>query len=220
MSFCDLCSGLTIEKLYPPNVYYHAKTPTALKQSGQSCRLCAFMHWCIIRVDNMDCFPSRIGSSVPGFKIPRLEEEAEPNLKVPKIIPFTTPEPSSHWYPWELEEFNALGPMPSSHRYDPIQIQREEARSPSGKISLLDQQSQLRLQILPEPASKDLSHRGDANGFAYIGMWLKSGKMLTDMTLAVEQGESRQPFRPNSLSRLTRRRGHTRFERSGNERCP
>jgi hypothetical protein len=44
MSFCDLCSGLTIAKLYPPNVYYHASSPSALETSADSCSLCKMMH--------------------------------------------------------------------------------------------------------------------------------------------------------------------------------
>lgn len=73
MSFCDLCNGLTIEKSYPPNIYYHAENLAALEQSGESCRLCAFMHWCITRTDNPDCFHLTSTVPLPAKALPRLE---------------------------------------------------------------------------------------------------------------------------------------------------
>jgi hypothetical protein len=102
-----------------------------------------------------------------------------------KTIPDMTPKTSSSSDFLELE---AVVSTPSSNRYDPIQSPSQ--RKQSGHISFLEWQHQVRLQILPEPAGKDLSRRDDANGFAYIGIWLMSEKMFTDMTLAVEQGET------------------------------
>jgi hypothetical protein len=45
--FCDLCNGLTIAKLYPPNVYHHGESLTVLEQSGKTCRLCMLIYWSI-----------------------------------------------------------------------------------------------------------------------------------------------------------------------------
>ena len=47
MPLCELCRGLTIAKLFPPNIYYHANSLAALEISGQSCSICQMMHWCI-----------------------------------------------------------------------------------------------------------------------------------------------------------------------------
>lgn len=71
---------------------------------------------------------------------------------------------------------------------EPIRLQWTDPTS-SSKLSWGDRRSQLKLQILAEPAIKDLSWREDTNGFAHIGLWLGAGKMRTDMTLAVEEGK-------------------------------
>jgi hypothetical protein len=73
MSFCGLCNGLTIEKLYPPNIYYHAENLTALEQSGKTCRLCAFMHWCITRTDDPHCFHLTSALPLSAREMPRLQ---------------------------------------------------------------------------------------------------------------------------------------------------
>lgn len=44
MSYCHLCQSLTIEKLFPPNIFHHATSVAALEKSGRTCRLCMFMH--------------------------------------------------------------------------------------------------------------------------------------------------------------------------------
>ena len=56
MPICELCRGLTIEKLYPPNIYYHAACLATLERSGDDCRICAFMYWCLTRTDEASCF--------------------------------------------------------------------------------------------------------------------------------------------------------------------
>jgi hypothetical protein len=43
MSLCQLCEGLTLEKLYPPNVYIHAASVEALEESAEDCRICALL---------------------------------------------------------------------------------------------------------------------------------------------------------------------------------
>lgn len=53
MSFCDLCSGLSIAKLYPPNIYHHADNLAALEASAESCSLCKMMLWCIEHTSGM-----------------------------------------------------------------------------------------------------------------------------------------------------------------------
>ncbi|KAF2676494.1 HET-domain-containing protein [Lentithecium fluviatile CBS 122367] len=45
MSFCSLCSGLTVAKLYPPNIYQHAENFKALESSSRTCSLCKMMCW-------------------------------------------------------------------------------------------------------------------------------------------------------------------------------
>lgn len=49
MSFCHLCSGLTLSRLYPPNIYHHAENLAGLEQSGQVCQLCKLIHWCVLK---------------------------------------------------------------------------------------------------------------------------------------------------------------------------
>jgi hypothetical protein len=43
MSLCQLCEGLTLQKLYPPNVYIHAASVEALEESGKDCKMCALL---------------------------------------------------------------------------------------------------------------------------------------------------------------------------------
>jgi hypothetical protein len=40
MLLCNLCSNLTIAKLYPPNIYHHAQNMAAVEQSAKTCPLC------------------------------------------------------------------------------------------------------------------------------------------------------------------------------------
>ena len=47
MSLCELCNGLSITKLYPPNIYYHANNMAALEASAKDCRICKMIYWCI-----------------------------------------------------------------------------------------------------------------------------------------------------------------------------
>jgi hypothetical protein len=46
MSFCDLCSRLTITNLHPPSIYYHGENLAAVQESGKTCQLCKLIHWC------------------------------------------------------------------------------------------------------------------------------------------------------------------------------
>lgn len=39
-TFCELCQGLTVAKLRPPNFYRHAENRAALQSSAKNCRLC------------------------------------------------------------------------------------------------------------------------------------------------------------------------------------
>ncbi|KAI3391803.1 hypothetical protein diail_6793 [Diaporthe ilicicola] len=42
-TLCELCRGLTIAKLRPPNFYRHAENRAALQSSAENCRLCAII---------------------------------------------------------------------------------------------------------------------------------------------------------------------------------
>lgn len=42
-TLCELCRGLTIAKLRPPNFYRHAENRAALQSSAENCRLCALI---------------------------------------------------------------------------------------------------------------------------------------------------------------------------------
>jgi hypothetical protein len=57
MSFCDLCNGLTITKLYPPNFYHHADNMAVLKASAHHCLLCKMLHWCLDRGNEAEDCP-------------------------------------------------------------------------------------------------------------------------------------------------------------------
>lgn len=48
-SLCELCRGLTIAKLRPPNFYRHAENRAALQSSSENCRLCAIIERAIFR---------------------------------------------------------------------------------------------------------------------------------------------------------------------------
>lgn len=48
-SLCELCQGLTIAKLRPPNFYRHAENRAALQSSAEHCRLCAIIERAIWR---------------------------------------------------------------------------------------------------------------------------------------------------------------------------
>jgi hypothetical protein len=47
MEFCELCNGLTIAKIWPPNYYEHAANLVVLKASAKECGLCKILHRCI-----------------------------------------------------------------------------------------------------------------------------------------------------------------------------
>jgi hypothetical protein len=47
MTFCQLCEGLTIAKLWPPNIYYHAKSVDDLEESAKNCEICALLDECV-----------------------------------------------------------------------------------------------------------------------------------------------------------------------------
>jgi hypothetical protein len=47
MFFCDLCSGLTIAKLYPPNIYHHGENLIAIERTGEFCQLCRLIYCCL-----------------------------------------------------------------------------------------------------------------------------------------------------------------------------
>lgn len=49
MAFCDLCTGMTIEKLYPPDIYYHGENLAVVEESAKNCQLCKLIHWCMWR---------------------------------------------------------------------------------------------------------------------------------------------------------------------------
>lgn len=49
MTLCDLCSNLTIERIYPPNIYYHGENLAAVEESGKTCQLCNLIALCIRR---------------------------------------------------------------------------------------------------------------------------------------------------------------------------
>ncbi|CAO2647093.1 Nn.00g080150.m01.CDS01 [Neocucurbitaria sp. VM-36] len=57
MGLCLLCSGLTIAKLYPPNIYNHAENLATLEASAQDCRLCKMIHWCTKRGNEFEHRP-------------------------------------------------------------------------------------------------------------------------------------------------------------------
>ncbi|POS80235.1 hypothetical protein DHEL01_v201360 [Diaporthe helianthi] len=48
-SLCELCQGLRIAKLRPPNFYRHAENRAALQSSAKNCRLCAIIERAIWR---------------------------------------------------------------------------------------------------------------------------------------------------------------------------
>lgn len=48
-TFCEVCQGLTVAKLRPPNFYRHAENRAALQSSSMTCRLCAIIERAIWR---------------------------------------------------------------------------------------------------------------------------------------------------------------------------
>lgn len=52
MTYCDLCSNLTVARLYPPSIYHHAESVSALQESSRSCDLCALLDRVIMAADS------------------------------------------------------------------------------------------------------------------------------------------------------------------------
>lgn len=47
MTLCHLCSALTLETLYPPNFFRHARDFGVLAEAAKACRLCKMIHWSV-----------------------------------------------------------------------------------------------------------------------------------------------------------------------------
>lgn len=123
MNLCDLCSNLTIERLYPPNIYHHGENLAAVEESGKTCQLCNLISLCIWR---------------------NVEQEGRPQL---------------HFEGAALEA---------------VSVDHIEERN----------RCCIKLQILPE-----LSHTEQGQlGIKYIGIWMKSRYMVSDITLSVQEG--------------------------------
>lgn len=57
MAFCDLCTGITVENLYPPNIYHHGENLAVVEESAKNCQLCKLIHWCIWRDSECENVP-------------------------------------------------------------------------------------------------------------------------------------------------------------------
>lgn len=57
MAFCDLCIGMTVDKLYPPHIYHHGENLAIVEQSAKTCQLCKLIHWCMWRDSERESVP-------------------------------------------------------------------------------------------------------------------------------------------------------------------
>ncbi|KAG8161309.1 hypothetical protein KVR01_009573 [Diaporthe batatas] len=132
-SLCELCQGLTIAKLRPPNFYRHAENRAALQSSAEHCRLCAIIERAIWR----DGCGREHG--------PQLQFEGATD---------------KGWF------FSA----------------QETAERDSQAV---------KLSLVPDDWAEGSENKASkkVSGFAYVGVWLKSKYMATDLHLVVEEGD-------------------------------
>lgn len=132
-TLCELCRGLTIAKLRPPNFYRHAENRAALQSSAGNCRLCAIIERAIWR---------------DGFG-----KEWGPQLQFEGAV-------DTGWFASE----------------------QEKAESDSCAV---------KLALVPENWAEESENKTPKKtpSFAYIGVWLKSKYIVTDLHLVVEEGD-------------------------------
>ena len=143
MSYCNLCNNLTIARLYPPNIYYHAKNVYRLEDSALDCQLCAM----ILRI----------------IKTARTYGDCE----------YSTDFGGSQDIPLLVGASDAMFDCEVEEKCDPY-IARDKSR--------------IKLQILEETQRKRSTIK-NLDGFTHIGIWVKARRMLSSMTVMVQEGE-------------------------------
>jgi hypothetical protein len=145
MRYCDLCNGLTIWKLFPPNIYRHAETLAALEDSSHSCSLCMMLHRCIASAgeEHSEYNPQ------PIMK----------NSKPPLLVDTTSGQHVSRHN--EIHKVNQVYGDDQSHGVDRACIEIEDQASTEGKLSS-------KLQIIEDTTRRNSTTR--LNGFTHIGV--------------------------------------------------
>jgi hypothetical protein len=75
MAFCDLCTGMSVETLYPPNIYYHGENLAAVQESAKNCQLCKFIHWCMWRDSEHESVPELYFEGADNEMVPYAQNE-------------------------------------------------------------------------------------------------------------------------------------------------
>jgi hypothetical protein len=169
MQYCDLCTGLTIWKLFPPNVYRHAETLAALEDSSQSCSLCMMLHRCI----------ASAGEDYSEYNPQPIMKQSSPPLLV-----CTTSHQQHHEATKDGEVYDEDEP----HKMDRtcIESSDQDQASTEDKFSI-------KLQIIEE--TPRCNSTTNLNGFMHIGVWTQPKRMLTSLTLMVQEGKHEHSFR-------------------------
>ncbi|KAH6615180.1 heterokaryon incompatibility protein-domain-containing protein [Boeremia exigua] len=182
MSYCDLCNGLTIEELFPPSIYRHAKSLAALKQSSQNCSLCMLLYRCI----------TASGSEYSEYNPQPLGDHSN----LPRLVGYLVGQPACD-----------VGVFNDSTKDEDATVAREDIQS-CDDDSIRDEDSTsdvgayggdsegttsddvcVKLQIIEETERHSSSINLD--GFTHIGVWIKPKRMLTSLTLAVQEAFTR-----------------------------
>lgn len=84
MTFCTLCSSLTIESLYPPNISRHGESLAAVEESGKTCQLCNLISLCIWRNAEQEGRPELHfeGAALEPVPYDQIEERNRHSIKL------------------------------------------------------------------------------------------------------------------------------------------
>ncbi|KAH6616856.1 heterokaryon incompatibility protein-domain-containing protein [Boeremia exigua] len=159
MPYCDLCNGLTIEGLFPPNIYHHAKTLAALEESGKTCELCKLLYRCIRPAGDYrtEYHPRFLSSS-----------------KAPRLVGWT----DDMLLSYDLEACSDTGASDGASQL-PTNACSVASNVVSIKLQILEESEiQKKESFLPS-----------LDGFTHIGIWTESPHMLTSLTLFVHEGD-------------------------------
>lgn len=153
MSYCNLCNSLTIAKLFPPNIFYHAKNLAALERSSQTCSLCTMLYRCVVAAE---------GHRSEYNPQPISEQTEAPLLK------------------GTIDDQLACD---ESGTCDDDRACEESSRCDERRTS---DNFSIKLQIIEETPRRSSSTNLD--GFTHIGIWIRSRRMLSSLTLVVQEG--------------------------------
>jgi hypothetical protein len=170
MHYCELCNGLAVWKLFPPNIYRHAETIAALEDSSHSCSLCMMLHRCIVSA----------GEDYSEYNPQPIMEISKP----PLLVHTTSGQ--------HVLSHNELRKVDQVYGGDqPYTADRAHIESPDQDQASTEDKLCIKLQIIEETPRRNSTT--NLNGFTHIGVWTKSERMLTSLTLMVQEGKHENP---------------------------